>query len=86
MADPNIIFTSHAMVKFQVLAAQGIQLERDMVSNAVKNPDVVSPGYGARIIAQTALDKDKVLRVVYEQVGEDIVIVTFYPGRRSGYE
>lgn len=43
-------------------------------------------GYGGRKIAQGPLDESRVLRVVYEEKGDDIIIVTFYPGRRQRYE
>ena len=86
MATPEIIFTDHAMVKFEALAALGIQLDERMVADAVRNPMSVSHGYGSRMVAQVGLDDEKVLRVVYEQIDEEIIIVTFYPGRRSRYE
>ena len=74
------------MVKFEVLAAQGIRLDEQIVMEVVRNPVTVDQGYGSRLIAQAGLDDDKVLRVVYEQAEEEILVVTFYPGRRSRYE
>jgi len=38
------------------------------------------------MIAQKVIDDEHVLRVVYEIEGDEIVIVTFYPGRRKRYE
>lgn len=84
--NSNIRFTEHALLKFVVLRQQGIELDRDTVVNVVLYPQDVARGYGNRLIAQAQLDAEKVLRVVYEESDEEIVIVTFYPGRRSRYE
>lgn len=82
----NIRFTEHALLKFEVLRQQGIELDEDTVANIVLYPQDVTLGYRNRLIAQAQLDADKVLRVVYEESDDEIVIVTFYPGRRSRYE
>jgi hypothetical protein len=37
-------------------------------------------------LAQKALDATHVLRVVYEEAGQDILVITLYPGRRTRYE
>jgi len=47
---------------------------------------VIMPQAGSRYIAQKRITEDHVLRVVYRQEGEDLVVITFYPGRRERYE
>jgi hypothetical protein len=39
-----------------------------------------------RMIAQRRINERHVLRVIYRQEGEDLVVITFYPGRRERYE
>lgn len=79
-------FSQHARLKFRVLAEHGIDLQEELVLGIVRNPDAVFDGYGGRTVAQGPLDERRVLRVVYEERENDIVIVTFYPGRRERYE
>ena len=43
-------------------------------------------GYKGRMVAQKRLDERHVLRVVYEDKPEHILIITLYPGRRERYE
>lgn len=52
----------------------------------VKNPEKVLPGKHGRLIAQEVLDEEHLLRVIYEDKGKEIVIITFYPARRERYE
>ena len=82
----NIRFTEHALLKFEVLRQQGVEIDRDTVVNVILYPQEVAPGHDNRLIAQAQLDAERVLRVVYEESDDEIVIVTFYPGRRSRYE
>ena len=49
-------------------------------------PQKLEQGYGGRAIAQKGLDHDHVLRVVYEEHPDELVIITFYPGRRERYD
>ena len=64
---------------------QGFGVDRETVIGAVQRPQEVFTGYEGRFIAQTTLDEDHTLRVVYEENG-DITVVTLYPGRRRRYE
>lgn len=86
MTQRTIRFSQHALLKFEVLAAHGLSLEEEMVVHIILNPAGTFEGYRGRKIAQGPLDESRVLRVVYEEKGDDIIIVTFYPGRRQRYE
>jgi len=39
-----------------------------------------------RKIAQKQVNSKHLIRVVYEEKGDDVVIITFYPARRKRYE
>jgi len=83
---PSITFSEHAHLKLEILRAHGILLNVELIQDVVSNPEKVEEGYKGRIIAQKGLDPDHVLRVVYEKHAEEIVIVTFYPGKRERYD
>ena len=78
-------WSSHALEKLKMLREWGFALDERSIEEAVLNPDEVFPGYLGRRIAQSVLDEFHILRVVYEE-GEEIVIITFYPARRGRYE
>jgi hypothetical protein len=46
----------------------------------------IERGYKDRFIAQKKLDEDHVLRIVYEENVEHILVIPLYPGRSERYE
>ena len=79
-------FTGHARAKFADLTALGLTLSESQVVDVIDHPDRVDEGHHGRQIAQGTLDESHVLRVVFEEADNEIVVVTFYPGRRRRYE
>lgn len=79
-------YTRHARYKFEVLERHGFPVTEQQVIEVLTKPDRVIPQPGNRYIAQKRVTEDHVLRVVYRQEGEDLVVITFYPGRRERYE
>ena len=65
--------------------ASGFGVNEEIVLKALQEPQDLIEGYGGRSIAQITLDTEHVLRVVYEEDSE-IIIITVYPGRRRRYE
>ena len=81
-----IRFTKHALEKFTVLQKHGVFITKQKVLDTVTNPELVDTQSRAPlIVSQSTLDQTRVLRVVYRQEVEIIVIITFYPGRKSQY-
>ena len=80
-----IKFTRHALEKFEVLARHGFVVTRDQIVAALLTPDKVETERDPPI-AQKQLDDRHVLRIVFRVEGDDLVVVTFYPGRRRQYE
>lgn len=78
-------FSPHALEKLTIMQGLGFAIDEETVIAAIKRPQAVLLGHSERSIAQTVLDEDHVLRVVYEE-GEEFTIVTLYPGRRRRYE
>jgi len=81
-----IVFSRHAEAKFGILRKHGFVVHRETITTCLRSPDKIDTGYKGRTIAQKAIDKEHVIRVIFEDIGETIRIVTFYPGRRERYE
>ena len=80
-----IRFTAHALWKLGIAQEMGIEIDENSVAEAVRGPREVLLGYSGRSIAQVILDEAHLLRVVYEE-NDEIVLITLYPGRRQRYE
>jgi len=82
----EVYFTKHASAKFGVLRRHGVKISRNKVVRTVKSPDTIDRSRLPLLIAQSNLDKSHVLRVVYKKDENLIIVITFYPGRKSQYE
>jgi len=82
----KIRFSKHAIEKFAVLLTHGVRVSRRKVVATIKEPEFVDYRRLPLLIAQTTLDARRVLRVVYREEENAILVVTFYPGRKSAYE
>lgn len=81
-----IRYTRHARYKFGVLARHGFPITEQQVADVLTRPDVVIPQPEDRYIAQKRIAERHMLRVIYRQADGDLVVITFYPGRRERYE
>ncbi len=59
-------------------------LNEEFVLETVKNPERVVDGYDGRIIAQRTLNH-YILRVIYEEHGNEKLIITVYPAEKKRY-
>ena len=84
--EPEIVFTRHAESKFGILEQHGFSVSEAQVVDTLLKPDIVFPAVKGRYIAQRRIGEHHVLRVVYREEGETLVVITFYPGRRKYYE
>ena len=82
----GVEFTDHAVRKFEILRRLGLSVSMRQVVRVVENPERVDVGWKGRFIASARLNREHVLRVVYEKVGDRKLVVTFYPARRKRYE
>jgi len=82
----EIVFTRHANEKFVVLARHNVTISRRKVISTVQKADLIDYVRLPLLIAQSNLDRNHVLRVVYKKETNAIKIITFYPGRKSQYE
>lgn len=82
----RVIFSDHAEIKFQILKDHGFIVSKQMIRKAFIPSQHVEQGYGGRKILQTPYDQNHVLRIVFEEKGHEVKIITFYPGRKTRYE
>ncbi len=68
----KIKFIEHALERMK---ERGIT--EDEVINAISEPDYVGKGYGDREVAQKLIN-GKLLRVIYEKHGDEIIVITAY--------
>jgi hypothetical protein len=80
-----IRFTRHARGKFDILAEYGYPIAEEQVRDTLLSPDRIED-HQSEQIAQKRITNTHVLRVVYRLEGEEMIVITFYPGRRQRYE
>lgn len=82
----EIKFSDHALLKIEILRNHGIIIDKDFVKEGFSNLEKIEQGYRSRLILQRELDQEHVLRIVYEEFVDHILIITLYPARRKRYE
>lgn len=83
----KVRFTHHAKEKFSILRQHGVDISKKKVENTIKFPEYVDRvSRKPQIIFQSTLTDNHVLRVVCRKEGDIIIVITFYPGRKSAYE
>ena len=82
----NIRFTKHAEQKFKDLRGFGVIVTRVKIKQVLTHPIALDRESNyPNLIATAMLDVDHVLRVVYREEGDRILIITFYPGAGERY-
>lgn len=82
----RIIFTKHASEKFKALEITGWKISRKKVNKVIKNPRWRGQSRFGQETAMDLLDKDHILRVIFDRKDDIIKIITFHPARRGTYE
>ena len=80
----TVVFTPHAEEKVTRLLKVGIT--KDKVVQTVLDPAKIFPGYFDRKIAQSDLSSKLVLRVVYEERNNKVIVISMYPSERRRYK
>ena len=81
----KIRLTLHAALRLARLSELGIEVNEALIADILAEPEKVEVGKYGRLIAQGPLNDRYVLRIVYEQNPDELVVVTVNPGRRSRY-
>jgi len=82
--EKRVSFTPHAKEKLRRLLQSGVT-EKEVIKT-VENPESLTSGYFSRKIAQSKLTHELVLRVVYEEMDNKVLVVTIYPAKKRRYE
>lgn len=82
----KIEFCGHAEIKFQILKKHGVHLTKSQIVEIVSTPDKIIDAEKSRRIAQKTMNSHHLIRVIFEETKDAIIVVTFYPARRSRYE
>lgn len=82
----KIIFTNHAVEKFKQLDRLGWKLTQTKVKNTIKRPRWKGVSRFGQETAMTLVDKNHMLRVIFNRESDTIVVVTFHIARRGKYE
>ena len=77
-------FTLHAEEKLSRLSEVGIT--RDKVIQIIEMPEKIIAGYSGRKIAQGQLTDDLLIRVVYEEMDKEVLVIAVYPAKRGRYK
>jgi hypothetical protein len=77
------VFTPHAREKVARLRHLGIT--EGTINFILLNPQKVEAGYLNRKIAQRVLGQMHVIRVVFEEINNTMLVITVYPAGRRRY-
>ena len=81
--EKSIYFAPHAKEKLKRLAK--FQVTEEKVIKTIENPENLTTGYFGRKIAQSKLTHELVLRVIYEEIDNKVLVITIYPAKRERY-
>lgn len=84
--EKSIELNQHAVLKIEVLATHGITISPEIIIDTIRSPEKVEFSGGEKYIAQKRLNETLVLRCVYREYADRILVITHYPVRRSRYE
>jgi len=82
----EVVFIPHALRKFKLLEKYGFFITEAKVIEILRNPENITIGKKSRKIAQSRINDNHVLRIVFEEKEDVMEVITFYPARRGRYE
>ncbi len=82
----EILFTKHAEEKFIVMKRLGWTLTKAQIKETISSSQWRGSSRFGQKTAMTLVDKNHILRVIMNQEGDIITVVTFHIARRGKYE
>lgn len=86
MNDPPIRITDHALDKLREERERGFNVDEGLAIQIALQPYQLVPARLGRMFAQSPIDDRHLLRVLFEEEGDGLVIITVYVGSRRQYE
>jgi len=81
----RVEFSQHPLLKIEILESRGVRISTDLISETIRTPSKLEASGEIKFICQQRLN-GLVLRVVYQEYDDKILVITAYPGKRSRYE
>ena len=82
----KIVFTKHALEKFNHLSVVKLGLKRKHIKEALVNPDKILEDEPNVKLLLKRIDERHNVRVVYKEIDDIMVIITFHPVEKGRYE
>jgi hypothetical protein len=79
----RVVFSPHAREKIARL--RHLRVTEEIVSSIVLNPQKLEEGYMNRKIAQGVIGEKHVIRIVFEETNNMVLVITVYPAGRGRY-
>lgn len=82
----EFVFTKHAVEKFTELERLGWRISKDKIRRTINNPRWRGVSRHGQEAAMSLIDRNHIVRIVFDR-GDDIIkIITFHIARRGKYE
>ena len=81
----KIIYTKHALGKFQHLSIIKLGIKRKHVQETIMQPERVLVEED-QITHLKVIDEKHTLKVVFKKVSDIILVITFHPAQKGRYE
>ena len=86
ISSVKVVFTKHAKKKFKNLAKLGFVISRKDVLSTIHTPEHVDhESDRPKIIVSRQINQKYIIRVVFKNEGDIIIVITFYPTRKGRY-
>ena len=86
MNGKPIRFTDHALQRLGEERERGFDINEDLAMEILLYPYQMVLARAARMFAQSPIDERHLLRVLFEEEADGLVIITVYVGARRQYE
>jgi len=86
VSERPIRITDHALQRLEQERERGFDVSKELSIEILMRPFQVVPARDSRMFAQSPIDDRHLLRVLFEEENEGLVIITVYIGARRQYE
>ena len=86
MTERPVRITGHALQRLEEERNRGFDVGEDLAREILIRPYQTVPARDGRAFAQSPIDDRHLLRVLFEDDGDGLVIITAYIGARRQYE
>jgi len=69
-----------------ILNKHGFKIDKSIIIEAIKNPDILLDSYAGRVIIKKKYNNEYLIRIIVEIIGSYIKVITVYPAKRKRYE